>query len=294
MDVKGELKGEVVVDAKGTQTLIDAALELFSPATELIGLLGDAVRLARVEVATLITKRAKNIADTNGIVLTAPPLKFLAPFYEKASLEDVDDHEAHGRWAELLVAASTSTGAHPRFISLMSEIEGAQARFLKEVFAGRNLDEVHRSLRAKRFDAVRQEFTLSTIEEIVFEIERRFPDHPLQTLVDTLNFHLNGPGIFIARYQISQAGLESYPYRGGVRRGVPEAVVDWEVLHSLGLLDRHYYSGFVNLPNTTTSTHLEMEVITMSVLGIQFLRCWDPHVRDVINSSFLKAKDRTA
>jgi hypothetical protein len=78
--MESPVKAEVKVGERGAEKLIDAVVDAFSPATETLGLLGDAVRLARVEVAAAITRRAKSIADESGLRLTAPPLKFLVPY----------------------------------------------------------------------------------------------------------------------------------------------------------------------------------------------------------------------
>lgn len=120
-----EARLEVTVGKKSVDKLIDAVVDTFSPASEFAGMLGDAVRLGRVEMAAHVTRRAKEIADENGLVLKAPPLKFLVPFYEKASLEDKDrDPELTEMWSNLLVSASLGHLAnHSRFSAILSEID---------------------------------------------------------------------------------------------------------------------------------------------------------------------------
>ena len=104
------IKAEVNVEVgkKSVDKLVDAVIDVFSPGTELLGALGDAVRLGRVEMAAKITRRAGEIASENGMALRTPPLKFLVPFYEKASLEDEQDDTLTERWANLLVSSSSS------------------------------------------------------------------------------------------------------------------------------------------------------------------------------------------
>jgi len=128
----GPLKVDVTVGKRATEKLIDAAVDAFSPATETLGLLGDAVRLARIEVAVAISRRAKAIADEQGLTLTAPPLKFLVPFYEKASTEDLEDDTLVEMWARLLASAGSDYDArYLRYTSLLSELSANQARILQ-------------------------------------------------------------------------------------------------------------------------------------------------------------------
>ena len=52
------IKDDAEVDAVGTGKLVDAVVDAFSPATEVLGFLGDCVRHARAEVAILVTRKA--------------------------------------------------------------------------------------------------------------------------------------------------------------------------------------------------------------------------------------------
>ncbi len=124
---------DVTVDERSVDKLIDAVVDVFSPATEFLGALGDGVRLARVEMAARTTRRAKEIADANGMVLKAPPLKFLVPFFEKASLEEDGDEDLLEMWANLLVSAGSESGsAKPIYVDIMSKMTSEAAVMLRE------------------------------------------------------------------------------------------------------------------------------------------------------------------
>ena len=136
--LKIEVGSPIKVDAKigeaSTDKLVDAVVDAFSPATEVMGLIGDVVRLARVEVAAAITRRAKIIADTQGMRLNAPPIKFLIPFFEKASTEDSNDENLMEMWSQLLTAAGSKYDArYLRFTSILSELSSSQARILNGI-----------------------------------------------------------------------------------------------------------------------------------------------------------------
>ena len=149
MATDGSFKINVKVSERSTDKLIEAAVDTFSPATETLGLLGDSVRLARIEVAAFITKRAKVLADQHGLKLTAPPLKFLVPFYEKASTEDVEDKILIEMWAELLTSAGSDYSTkYLRYTSILSELSGSQANILHNIannyggIIGKDVDEI--------------------------------------------------------------------------------------------------------------------------------------------------------
>jgi hypothetical protein len=134
IEMENPLKVDAKIGERAVEKLIDAAIDAFSPATETLGLLGDAVRLARVEVAAAITRKAKAIADQQRLKLTAPPLKFLVPFYEKASTEDVKDETLVEMWAHLLTSAGNDYNArYLKYTSLLSEMSGAQARIIQGI-----------------------------------------------------------------------------------------------------------------------------------------------------------------
>lgn len=128
------VKAEVKVGERGTEKLIDAVVDTFSPATETLGLIGDAVRLARVEVAAHVTKKAKAIADGSGVKLSAPPLKFLVPFFEKASTEHLNNTSLVEMWAHLLANAGASyNDKQMRYVSILSELGSNQAEILDKI-----------------------------------------------------------------------------------------------------------------------------------------------------------------
>lgn len=135
-------KVEAKVGERSVDKLIDAVVDAFSPATEFLGALGDSVRLARVSQAATITRKAKQIADENSLDLVAPPLKFLVPFYEKASLES-DDVDLTEMWASLLASAATNEAyVRPLYIDTLAKMSGGTARGFGRISGKLNISSV--------------------------------------------------------------------------------------------------------------------------------------------------------
>jgi len=129
-DVSIRLGAEL--DKESTGKLTDALIDAFSPVSESLGAIGDYIRLFRVDVAERITRRAKVLADSAGFSLKAPPVKFLLPFYEKASCEN--EQAIEELWAQLLAAAGGEFD--PRMVSyvdVISKLSGPEATKLREL-----------------------------------------------------------------------------------------------------------------------------------------------------------------
>jgi hypothetical protein len=224
---------KVEVDAKvGEQSsdkLIDAIVDAFSPATETLGLIGDAVRLARVSVAAKITNKAKQIAVENGLKLNTPPLKFLVPFYEKASLEDPADESLIDMWARVLTsAASQYQDRIMRFTSILSELGKTQADLLDRI--ANNYDNTILNIDEA---ALFYFFRSANLIDEVQKIETYDPAEALHNILDKICF----PGVCVEIVQIDPAGEP-----GNLFQWADDPVfldkfsVDLQILHSLGLL----------------------------------------------------------
>ncbi|MGY4233043.1 hypothetical protein ACVIIW_001990 [Bradyrhizobium sp. USDA 4449] len=130
---KVEVKAEIPKESLGRT--LDALVDIIRPFTEARGLRADQLRLQRAEVAYEIAQIAKRAAELNKEELSPPPVKFLVPFLEHASLEDMDT-DLHSRWAALLVSASKSYHArHLTYIDILSRLSSDEIALLDEVCA---------------------------------------------------------------------------------------------------------------------------------------------------------------
>ena len=103
---------------------------MIRPFSERMGLKADLIRLQRAEVAINIAKMAKQQALEENIILQPLPNKFLVPFFEKASLEELDTDLVE-RWSRLLLSASQKYNS--RFIlytNILSNLGPEDVRFL--------------------------------------------------------------------------------------------------------------------------------------------------------------------
>jgi hypothetical protein len=135
------------VKIEGTKELSKVLVDVLSPASEVLGSLGDKVRVYRQVSLLRSLNKAKAIAENEGLKLVEPSLKFLVPYLEDCSLEDPEDEALIEMWARLLVDASTTPKSeHNLFIRVLRELTGNEARLFHYLAS----PETHRHCRASR------------------------------------------------------------------------------------------------------------------------------------------------
>lgn len=135
-----ELRVSTEIPSASSGRLIDALTDIFRPFSEARGLKADQIRLQREEVLILIAEKARRRAALEDLSVKPVPNKFLVPFFEKASLEEVEN-ELVTRWAHLLLSASDSFDAeHIRFCSVLSEIGSKEVNFLIQLVRSHGSD----------------------------------------------------------------------------------------------------------------------------------------------------------
>ncbi len=119
--------GEESVDA-----VVQAALDIFSAPVNLLGWLGDQIRIHRANTTIKALHRTKELADKFGFQLVAPPTKFLAQFLEASSLEELEDDNLIERWATLLLNASQSFDSEQTFfVSTLKQLGALELELLE-------------------------------------------------------------------------------------------------------------------------------------------------------------------
>ncbi len=148
-----EAKVSTEIPPQSTGRFVDAVTDLFRPFAERQGLKADLIRLQREDVLIEIAKKVHHRLKIENATPSPVPTKFLIPFLEKASLEDKDGYLID-RWADLLTSSSMHPeSAHPRFVQILSELGGAEARLLRDIalFKADNVKEVEPQLDTHTF-----------------------------------------------------------------------------------------------------------------------------------------------
>src|SRR5262249_3059033 len=130
-EAKLELKAEVPKESVGR--LVDSLTDIIRPFSERRGLRADQLRLQREEVLIEIAKKARQRAAEEKIAISSVPNKFLVPFLEKASTEEIET-ELVDRWADLLVAAGS--GYKSRYLlytSILAHLGPEDVAFLRKM-----------------------------------------------------------------------------------------------------------------------------------------------------------------
>lgn len=148
---RGKMAINLDIDIDGSGPIGKAIVDTFSPVSNLLGLIGDQVRVYRELTLRRTLQRARDIADDEGLPLTEPPVGFLVPYLEDCSLESPDDDRLIDMWARLLKSASANyQSEHNLFIRLMREMTAKEARLFEYLVSakdrvfeqGWNLDDV--------------------------------------------------------------------------------------------------------------------------------------------------------
>lgn len=133
--LKAELKGEIPTEKVGNA--VDAILDALSPFTQGMGLIGDHIRFHREKVIIKIGELTIEKAQAENLNLKPVPPKFMVPFIEKASCEDLES-ELINAWANLLKEASTNYSAQLLpYLNVLSQLGPNEANYLNTMILRR-------------------------------------------------------------------------------------------------------------------------------------------------------------
>jgi hypothetical protein len=96
----------------------------------------DRARLRRFRNQIKILTKAQEAAGEAGLPASVVPVKVLAPLLEFAALEEEDDEDMVGRWANLLANAATDSTAEvpPAFPDILRQLVPIEAKILDVLF----------------------------------------------------------------------------------------------------------------------------------------------------------------
>lgn len=230
---KAEIKAEIPKESAGN--LLNSLVDLIRPWSEARGLRGDMIRLQREEVLIEIARRARARVEMLESPTEPIPNKFLIPFLEKASNENPDDDIMIEMWSSLLAGAAVDRNARQnRFVSILEEINGAQAGLLTDIIkvgSGPGLLKkgmIHDHIYYVNEAGIRNE--LADLGEGNDDVEA-FGEKILSLL--------NAPGIAVDVVQVTNDDTnDAWDFRTQDGLYSDKKILDFEILESLFLLKK--------------------------------------------------------
>lgn len=134
LSAKAELKINAEIPRESTGRFVDALTDVFRPFSEARGLRADQIRLQREDVLLEIARKAsmRRSLDQPSVPLS---LKFIVPFLEKGSTENLNS-ELMDWWANLLVSATANSNSQkPLFVDFLEKMTAKDAAELEKIWS---------------------------------------------------------------------------------------------------------------------------------------------------------------
>lgn len=138
--VSAELKAELTANIseesmdKVVDATVDAARDLLYPIREITGLIGDKIKTFRNEQAIKNYIAIGDYAAQFGLIIDIPPPKFLIPFTEQLSLEEMTEPTLQAMWANLLINSSNFQSENGLvYIDILKKLTCEQANLLLNI-----------------------------------------------------------------------------------------------------------------------------------------------------------------
>lgn len=237
---------------EGTKEISNALVEIFSPITNILGTLGDRVRIYRELSLLRSLKRAQQIAKEEGLTLAEPPLKFLIPYMEECSLESPEDNVMIEMWSRLLASsASNFKSEHNLFIRILREITTSEAKLLEYIVSG-NTNVSHKDFWHIEdvahfwYDPYVYIKVRDCIEALPEPLSDETDFEKLHSLIHEVTEH---PGSIIHYLEISKGEKDVYPMESIHTSGRGPIDDDFErtsisILKSLGIIENYTSAEF--------------------------------------------------
>lgn len=275
---KAEIKAEVPTSSVGR--FVDALTDMIRPFAEARGLRADQIRLQREDVLIEIAKKARDRLALENLSPQSLPNKFLIPFLEAASLEDVRDDKLTDMWANLLASASRDSGSKsPIFISILKELTGEEASLFEFVFTHYSLTGEKCHSKTHFEDA---KYLLRPVSLLLF-VRRLLRSDP-ETWPKKIMDQFDGPGLHVRSVTVAEGKrppLADVAHFYDKARPVREfSDLSFELLVRAGLLSK------IEIDELRVSPQYAIDVLAYAVtdVGVEFFR-------SVASPSALKAAE---
>ena len=259
---------------------VEAITDLVRPLTEWTGLKGDRLRLQREEVALEIAERASAKVRASKKPLTPIPTKTVVRLLEGGSLEEPTDTTMIDLWANLLAsAAQDSNAATPRFISILEDLNGAQANTLRDVVLGKNQLSMSDLKDRIVYDPPISERVLiySAINMSAAVCQYKIEIHIKEnkSIDDVFNFiekMLATPGISYHRFAMGSYNIRKHLDDISTNNTkIPENYINYEILTNMGLLSKEKVGPFL-LKSNASALNMTFTYFRITPLGLSFIR----------------------
>lgn len=273
-DAKLEIKTEIPTKSAGR--FVDALVDIFRPFSEKRGLRADQIRLQREEVLIEIAKKAVLRSQIENTEIKPIPNKFLVPFLERASLEELDS-VLLDRWADLLLSASVGEDQpSPRFISVLAELGGEQVKALKM------LTTMYRSKTPFTFvedSPLYDSFSVQSELNLLAKVKHESLDDLYSKMINEIEI----PGFILSHVFFEIAKIDE---AGEYHHELIDRDFDYSIaiLESLGLVKTWtlYY-------NSKTIINLTMWICQLTAFGLEFLYSCDRELKAEIDASYARS-----
>jgi hypothetical protein len=276
-----EAKVSTEIPAQSSGRLLDALTDIIRLFSERRGLKADQIRLQREEVLFEVMRKARRRMEIENQPISPLPNKFLVPFLEKASLEELGS-VLIDRWADLLASCSADpTSAHPRFVQILSEVTGKDALLLHNI-GFNSMDEVTRPDEAF-FDCARtfdpryarhelQKWITDNVKNIgVTRDPNNLPNVDL--IYDHITDVFGCPGVSLQDITVTELETNQFWSFNLRQDDLPPAAYhghdEIEILCSLQLISKH------EIEISNGRFEVSVFYVCMTELGIVFLRKCD-------------------
>jgi hypothetical protein len=226
---------KTTVPAKSTGRLLDALTDIIRPFTDRRGLKADQIRLQREEVLIRIAERALERLRLEHATIKPIPSKGLVPLLEKASLESLGDKAMIELWANLLASAALGNQSNlPRYVTILSEINGRQARLLQRIML--RDDESY----VRDVEILLDNLWPADQASLLLRMRQDHTSPDMNKIWDTIADHLDADGIALDTIIFNQ-GTDQWDNRPAERKGHSQMSfdrhkLDLDILESLNLI----------------------------------------------------------
>jgi len=221
---------KTTIPSKSSGRLLDALTDIIRPFTERRGLKADILHLQREEMAYRVAVLAARRIQLENRPITPVPLKALVPLLEHASLEDAGDTTMIEMWANLLASAAMGVQNNvPRYVSILSEINGRQARIIQNIMTkgGKPKGRLHGELLLDDLWSIDQAGVMLKLQQ---EVSKATP----AKIAKVIEKHVNFYGVALADIIIGKAE-DQWDFNRGLFP-LDNNRVDIDTLESLNLL----------------------------------------------------------